>query len=116
MSTTYTWNIHQIFCYPTFENQSDVVFQVSWSYKGRDENDIVSSRGGITSINYVSSNSFTPYYELTPSQVIGWVKETLTQDQISQMENEISGDINWQISQQNNNTPISKPLPWPLNN
>ena len=113
MAITYTWSINQLECYPTYESQSDVVFNVTWSYRGKDDNGVGSSRGGKTEVTYVAGSPFTPFNELTESQVLGWVQPTITPEQQAEMEAGISGDIQWQIDQASANTPVTPPLPWP---
>jgi hypothetical protein len=115
MSITYTWSINQLTAYPTYESQTDVVFKVTWSYRGVDANGVGSTRGGTTEVTYVAGAPFTPYADLTESQVLGWVQETITPEKQAQMEAEIVGDIDWQIQQANSNEPVTPPLPWPVN-
>lgn len=112
MSISYTWHINQLTAYPTYENQTDVVFKVQWFYRGVDANGVGSSRGAITDIAFNPSDTFTPYNELTENEVLGWVKATITPEKQAQMETEIVGDIDYQIEQSKANNPISPPLPW----
>jgi hypothetical protein len=113
MAITYTWSVERLECYPTVENQTDVVVKVTWSYRGKDENGVGSSRGGITPVTYEAGSPFTPFAELTQAQVLGWVQPTIGAEQQAEMEAGIEGDIQWQIDQQNANNPVSPPLPWP---
>jgi len=115
MAITYTWSINSLECYPTYEAQTDVVFNVSWSLRGKDENGVGSSRGGRTEVTYEAGDPFTPYNELTEEQVLGWVQPTISADEQAEMEAGIAGDIQWQIDQSSANAPISPPLPWPQN-
>jgi len=115
MAITYTWSVDRLECYPTYESQTDVVFNVTWSYRGKDANGIGSARTGVTEVTYAASSPFTPFNELTEAQVLGWVQPTITAEQQSEMEADITGDINWQIEQASANNPISPPLPWPVN-
>ena len=115
MAITYTWSVDRLECYPTYESQTDVVFNVTWSYRGKDENGVGSSRGGITPVTYVSGSPFTPFDQLTQDQVLGWVTPTISAEQQAEMEAGISGDIQWQINQASSNDPITPPLPWPVN-
>jgi hypothetical protein len=115
MSISYTWNINQLSAYPTFESQTDVVFSVTWSYRGVNANGVGSSRGGVTEVTYVAGAPFTPYAELTEAQVLGWVQTAVTDAQIADMEAGIAGDIDWQVQQANANNPVTPPLPWPVN-
>jgi len=113
MAITYTWAVDHLECYPTYESQTDVVSKVTWSYRGKDENGIGSSRGGITPVTYTAGSPFTPFNQLTETQVLGWVTPTITTEQQTEMEAGINGDIQWQINQASANNPVSPPLPWP---
>ncbi len=113
MTITYKWAVNQLVAYPTYENETDVVFKVMWSYRGVDADGVGSSRGGITPVTYEAGSPFTPFAELTQAQVLGWVQPTISAEQQAEMEAGIAGDIQWQIDQQNANNPVSPPLPWP---
>lgn len=113
MSINYTWQINQLECYPTYESQTDVVFNVRWSYRGVDSNGVGSTRGGITEVTYTAGAPFTPFADLTEAQVLGWVTPTITNVQLADMDAAIAGDIDWQIQQASANNPVSPPLPWP---
>jgi hypothetical protein len=113
MSISYTWNINALECYPTYESQTDVVFNVTWSYRGVDSNGVGSSRGGKTEVTYTAGSPFTPFAQLTEAQVLGWVQPTITPEQMTEMEAGINGDISWQIAQASSNDPVTPPLPWP---
>lgn len=113
MAITYTWSADRLECYPTYESQTDVVCKVTWSYRGKDENGVGSSRGGITAVEYKAGSPFTPFNQLTEAQVLGWVTSTITTEQQTEMEAGINGDIQWQIDQASANNPVTPPLPWP---
>jgi hypothetical protein len=113
MSISYTWSINQLECYPTYESQTDVVFNVTWSYRGVDSNGVGSSRGGRTAVTYTAGSPFTPFNQLTEAQVLGWITPTITPEQMTEMNDGIDGDISWQIAQASANNPVTPPLPWP---
>lgn len=112
MAISYTWTVNELECYPAYASQFDVVFNVGWSYRGKNENNIGSSRGGTTAVTYVAGAPFTPLANLTEEQVLSWVKPTLSDADIAQMELGIVADIDWQVSQISANAPIRPPLPW----
>lgn len=114
MAITYAYKINQLECYPTYQSQTDVVFNVTWSYNGKDENGVGSSRGGKTAVTYNAGAPFTPFAQLTEEQVLGWVTPTITAEQEAEMEAGIAGDIQWQIDQSTANNPTTPPLPWPM--
>lgn len=112
MAISYTWSINELECYPAYASQFDVVFRVGWSYSGKDENNIGSSRGGTTDVTYVAGSAFTPLANLTEAQVLGWIRPTISDEKIVEMELGIVGDIDWQRSQSKANNSVSPPLPW----
>ena len=114
MSINYTWQISQLQCYPTYESETDVVFEVTWNYRGVDANGVGSSRSGKTEVTYTAGSPFTPFSQLTEAQVLGWVQPTITPEQMTEMEAGINGDIQWQIDQSSANNPVTPPLPWPV--
>lgn len=113
MAITYAYSINQLECYPAYESQSDVVFNVTWSYRGKDDAGVGSSRGGRTAVTYAAGSPFTPFNELTEAQVLGWVQPTITPEELADMEAGIAGDIKWQNDQASANNPTIPPLPWP---
>jgi hypothetical protein len=51
---------------------------------------------------------YTPYDKLTQEQVVGWVKNSLGDEQVASLETSIAN----QIEQQINPTAVTPPLPW----
>ena len=103
--TNYTWLIEAIDCYPQAEGQTDVAFTIHWRCNATDGtyNATIYSTCPVT---YTAGAPFTPYAQLTQSQVLGWiwgagVSETATQTALD-------GMINSQI----NPTVVTPPLPW----
>jgi len=75
MSNTYTWIVEAIDCYPTAESQTDVAFNIHWRCNGTDgtHNATIYSTCPVT---YVAGSPFTPFAQLTQSQVLGWIWES----------------------------------------
>ena len=107
MSVTYTWNITAMDCYPQSEGQTDVVFTVHWTLNGTDGTYNGSVYGTI-SVTYVAGEPYTPYNQLTQSQVIGWVTTALGAEQVAALE----ANIDAQIQQQITPTSVNLPPPW----
>jgi hypothetical protein len=102
---TVAWNIGKMDCYPQYAGQTDVVFQVSWTCWGCEQN-FCSSITGTTEVTYVAGSPYTPFEQLTESQVLGWiwgggVDKTATEAQLQTQINELI------------NPPVVAPvLPW----
>jgi hypothetical protein len=107
MSITYTWDITAMDCYPQSEGQTDVVFTVHWTLNGTDGT-YNGSVYGTVSVTYVAGEPYTPYNQLTQSQVIGWVTTALGAEQVAAYESNVAAQIGAQA-----NPPVVTPaLPW----
>lgn len=107
MATTYTWAVQQMDCYPEVDGETDVVFTVHWTLTGSD--------GTYTGYVYGSQavavdpdTPFTPYADLTETQVIGWVQSAMGAEQVADYEANVATQINDQVA-----PPVVTPdLPW----
>jgi hypothetical protein len=63
---------------------------------------------GTVSITLDEGGEYTPYNQLTQEQVIGWVKDSLGEEQVTELEANVATQI------QNQKTPpvVTPPLPW----
>lgn len=105
--TTITWVIEQMNCYPTYDNQTDVVFTVHWRANATDGT-YNSTVYGTVGVTYEAGSPYTPYADLTQDQVVGWVQAALGQEQVAEIEAGLATQIDNQI-----NPPIVTPaLPW----
>ena len=60
-------------CYPTYEQNVDVVFTVHWDCLGSETVNNITYTGrvyGSTGVTYHSGSEFTPYEQLTQNQVL----------------------------------------------
>jgi hypothetical protein len=105
--STPNWTIAALEAYPQAEGQTDVVFTIHWRAE-LSQDDKVASNYGSTPVTYVAGEPFTPFASLTEDQVVGWAKESLGADRVSEIE------INLAAQLQNllNPTVISPSLPW----
>jgi hypothetical protein len=107
MAITYDWRVEQMECYPQHEGHTDVVFTVHWRVNAADGNHNATSYGSV-GVTLEPDADFTPYDNLTQSQVIGWVKDALGEEQVTRIETALDGQIADQI-----NPPVVRPaLPW----
>jgi hypothetical protein len=94
-------------CYPEADGETDVVFTVHWTLTGTDgtySGSVYASQG----VPAPSGSDFTPYADLTETQVIGWVKSAMGEEQVASYEANVAEQINNQID-----PPVVTPdLPW----
>jgi hypothetical protein len=107
MSITTTWIVEQMSCYPTYESQTDVVFNVAWRANATDGTYNATSYGTV-GVTYVAGSPYTPYAQLTQAQVVGWVQAALGQEQVDA----INASLATNIANQVNPPVVTPPLPW----
>lgn len=107
MAIIKTWTVKQMDCYPEAEGETDVVFTVHWTLTATDgtyTGYVYGSQG----VTYEAGSPYTPYADLTESQVIGWVKDAMGEEQVASFEQAVAQQIDNQI-----NPPVVTPaLPW----
>jgi hypothetical protein len=106
MAVTYTWSIVQIDALPERDGKQNVVSVVHWALRGQ-ENGLSGSTQGAHAITFKGDGTFTPYANLSESQIIGWVKDTMGADMVAAVE----ADVAQQISNKAN-APVATALPW----
>jgi hypothetical protein len=84
------------------------VVNVLWTLTGVD-GQYTASIGGNSQFT-VQEGTFTPYSQLTQTQVIGWVQAALGADGIANFEANVQGQINSMITPPV--SPQNTPLPW----
>ena len=111
MSATINWRVGVMECYPTYDQNTDVVFTVHWDCLGSETVSGSTYNGrvyGATGVTFHSGSDFTPYENLIPSQVLGWVWDAMGSGSKENYENSVQNQINNLI-----NPPIvTPPLPW----
>ena len=107
MSVTNTWVIEQMNCYPQAEGQTDVVFTVHWRVNATDGTYFATSYGTV-GVTYVAGSPYTPYVQLTQSQVVGWVQDAMGPEQVASIEAGLATNIADQV----NPPVVTPPLPW----
>ena len=106
MATVYTWKVNNLYTVDTPE--PGFVCNVLWTLSGTDGQYSASVDGGTSFI--VQEGTFTPYDQLTETQVIGWVQDALGADGVANYESNVQGQINTMA-----NPPVfpeNTPLPW----
>ena len=104
MSTTFTWSVTALNCYPQADGQTDVVFTVHWTLSGTDG----TYNGSVYSTCSVPApeGTFTPYDQLTQDQVLGWIWANGVDKDSAE------AAVQQQIDNQINPPVVTPPLPW----
>jgi hypothetical protein len=110
MSATFTWTINWMGAYPSYDGQTDVVIQAGWNCAGEERKDAStvcsSSSFGTASFTLDPSVPFTPYADLTESQVLGWVWASGVD------QTEVEARVQELIDAQLAPVVVTPPLPW----
>lgn len=107
MPITNTWAVIQMDCYPEYDNETDVVFNVHWTLVGSNGT-YQGSVYGTQAVPLDSGATFTPFADLTEEQVIGWVQAAMGAEQVAAYE----ANVATQIADQANPPVVAPPLPW----
>ena len=94
-------------CYPQSAGQTDVVFNVAWRVNATDGT-YDATAYGTQGVTYTAGSPFTPYDQLTQSQVVGWVQAAMGAEQVSSIEDNLAASIANQV----NPPVVVPPLPW----
>ena len=106
MAITYKWTINQMNAHIESEGESNVIFNVNWSYTGSEESGGETYTDGVIGseqFTYTAGNPFVPYEntEAFENVVIGWLEAALDMDKIKAS---IDANIQKQI------TPVNEDL------
>jgi len=104
--TTYNWSIQSMTCMAQDGGNTDVVYCVGYSLNATNDDGSASASGtvGIP----LSSDTFTPYDQLTQDQVVGWVQAALGAEQVAGLQDALAN----QIAEKKNPPVVTPPLPW----
>jgi hypothetical protein len=110
MTIKYTWSVDSLDCFPSLNNENNVVNNVNWRVIATDGIYFVTAYGAQVIPNQ-DKNNFIPYADLTETTIIDWVKEALGADQVASIQTSLDNQIAALI-----NPPIvTLPLPWANN-
>lgn len=107
MTIVYTWTVDGLECYPQVGGLGDVVFRVRWAMNGFDGTYNASVQS-MQDVPVPSGDAFTPYADLTETQVIQWVLDALGPEQVESFE----ADIVTQIAEMITPPVVTPLLPW----
>ena len=94
----YEWNCRTVDVYPKLNDYSDVVYNVHYIVNGIDEKGIYGSLIGTQVLNTDNITDFKPFNELTNDEVVEWTKSSLGSDRVSEIELNISNQIEEKIN------------------
>lgn len=107
MTITYDWLPERLDAYPEKDGFNDVVFVVYWRVNATD-GDFQATVAGAQMVELDPDGEFTPYERLTKDQVLAWVKASMGQGKIAEIESYLAKQIANQIA-----PPVASPaLPW----
>jgi hypothetical protein len=109
MTATILWSISALDCYPQVGDETDVVFVCHWTCAGTQTQDAKTYNASVYSTCSVpapSGSSFTPYSQLTQTQVLGWIWANGVDQDVTE------AAVQQQIDGQINPTVVTPPLPW----
>lgn len=94
---------------PVLEGQTDVVVSAQWNILGQDQGAEFNLQGW-ENFKLKQGEGFTPYDQLTQEQVVGWVKNTMGENQVANLEAAVQGSLNAILNPPVE--PVIAPLPW----
>ena len=101
---TYSWNCRTVDCYPTKDDNTDVVYNVHWTYTGtsskKDDQGNFYTAGiyGTQVLNTEEISDFVPFADLNNEKVTEWVTTTIGEDKVNDYKTNISNQIADQIT------------------
>ena len=105
MAATITWAVTAMDCYPQVDNETDVVFNVHWTCSGVQDT-YTASVYSTQAITLDAGATYTPYDQLTESQVLGWIWASGVDQAVTE------AAVQQQIDNQINPPVVTPPLPW----
>lgn len=107
MPTAYTWQFVALDVYPTYQGLTNVVESMHWRLTGDDGVGHQAVACGEQKAGPPDPDNFTPYADLTATQVQGWL-ETLMGSELDQ----VKADIDKRIEQQVSPSIVAMQPPW----
>ena len=89
---TYDWNCKTVDIHPQEEGKTNVVYNVHWIVTGVD-GDYSATNIGTQVVPLSEGSTFIPFEDLTNDVVVGWTKEAMGEEQVTQIEASIASTI-----------------------
>jgi len=74
---TFNWTISAVERAVSLDGLQDVIQTVHWRYRGTDENGVTAETYGATAVGQPNPQDFTPFDDVTASDVEGWLESLL---------------------------------------
>ena len=98
--TQFSWNCRQVDAYPSYESETDVVYNVHWilnAERTEGEDVYTASVYGTQSIA-IDLSDFVPFDELTNEMVSGWVESAMGEEGVQSKKDALEAAIQNQIN------------------
>jgi len=98
-TNTYSWNCRIVDCYPTFEDWSDVVYNIHWTYtatsstKDEHDNPYTATIIGTQTKSTDDITDFIPFEDLDNEIVTGWVTDSMGEDRVQAYQDSLDSQI-----------------------
>jgi hypothetical protein len=110
MATTYTWTITNLYTIDASATEPDYVVTALYLVTGTDGTYSAELSNSAQFEVKASETGFTPYADLTETQVLYWITDQLGEDGVNNLYACIQGQIDSQINPPQ--SPENTPLPW----
>ena len=74
---TFNWTISAVERAINLDGLQDVIQTIHWRYRGTDENGVTAETYGATAVGQPNPQDFTPFDDVTASDVEGWLEVLL---------------------------------------
>lgn len=78
---TYYFKINAVDAYVSQDGLENVIYNVHYTYYGKDENGNIASQIGVQHFPSADPDNFTPVEDLTQADIIGWLEPILPIDE-----------------------------------
>jgi hypothetical protein len=106
MAITFKFSVLEMSVSPQRDNQDNVVRTVTWQCVA-EKDGLTATAYGIAALQGAQKN-FVPFEDLTESEVLQWLDDALSNDELR----EIYFDLERQINERQAPSVVVKPLPW----
>ena len=114
---TYDWNCKTVDCYPDYDNEADVVYNVHWIATGVSDqvdpagNPYSATNIGTQTLDTSQITNFIPFDQLTNDEVVAWTKGAMGDEQVASIESSIEKQIQDLITPTSVTLVIGEPVP-----
>ena len=98
---TYTWDCNTVDVYPSYDDLTDVVYNVHWRLTGTDPTGTYSATvigTEMLSVETIQPEGFIPVANLTNAQVTAWVEEQMGADRVAGLKASVDSQITEDIT------------------